>query len=91
MKVYTFYSDSHKSLYDIFLKTLRETNPEIEVFVDVLNQEGSGSFMEEGWESTMGKKLDQIISACERGEVFIHSDSDVIFLKNIEKDVLSYI
>jgi hypothetical protein len=88
MKIYTFYSDSHKYLYDIFIESLRDSNPEIDVVTDILDQEGSGSFMENGWESTMDKKLDQIIRACEIGETFIHSDSDVIFLKDIKEEIL---
>jgi hypothetical protein len=89
MKIYTFYSDSHKYLYDVFIESLENTNPGIDIVTDILEQKGSGSFMENGWESTMNKKLDQIIRACEIGEIFIHSDSDVIFLKNIEEEILS--
>jgi hypothetical protein len=88
MKIYTFYSKSHEDLYDLFLKSLRETNPDIDLVVDIIDQRGSGSFMEEGWMSTMGNKIDQIIRACEIGEIFIHSDSDVIFLKEIGEKIL---
>jgi hypothetical protein len=88
MKLYTFYSESHKYLYDLFLDSIHKTNSFIDINVDILDQQGSGSFMESGWESTMGKKLDQIIRACEEGDIFIHSDSDVIFLRNIEEKIL---
>lgn len=88
MKIYTFYSDSHKSLYNLFLESISKTNPNLEIETDILPQEGSGSFMEEGWEKTMTGKVDQIIKACRRGEIFIHSDSDVVFLKNIEDRIL---
>lgn len=88
MKVYTFYSESHSVLYELFSKSILETNPGLEIETDTLPQEGSGSFMEEGWEKTMNKKVDQIIRACEIGEIFIHSDCDVFFFRNIEKEIL---
>lgn len=88
MKIYTFYSTSHKDLYDIFIKSISKTNPGLEIETDILPQEGSGSFMDKGWEKTMTGKIDQIIRASKEGNIFIHSDSDVIFFKNIEEKII---
>jgi hypothetical protein len=88
MKIYTFYSDSHKNLYDIFIKSLEETNPDLDLHTDLYDQSGSGIFMEDGWENMMSNKLDQIISACQKNKIFIHSDCDVYFLKNIKNRIL---
>jgi hypothetical protein len=88
MKIYTFYSESHMDLYKIFMESVSKTNPNLEIETDTVPQEGSGIFMEEGWERTMTKKMDQIIRASKSEEIFIHSDSDVIFFKNIESEIL---
>lgn len=89
MKLYTFYSETHRELYEIFIKSLNMTNPNISTKVDIFNQTGNGVFMEKGWGDMMSNKLDQIIRACEIGEIFIHSDSDVYFLGNFEERIIS--
>lgn len=88
MKIYTFYSESHKDLYSIFKESLEKTNPDLELHTDLYKQTGSGIFMENGWEDMMSNKLDQIISACTKNEIFIHSDCDVYFFKDIKDKIL---
>jgi|APGre2960657404_1045060.scaffolds.fasta_scaffold06206_5 hypothetical protein len=88
MKILTFYSESHKDLYDLFMESISRTNPDITVHSDLIEQTGSGNFMENGWEKSMSKKLDQIIEACEQGEIFIHSDSDVYFFDKIRDSLI---
>jgi len=88
LKIYTFFSESHASLFELFQKSLVETNPNLEIVVDKLDQFGSGIFMQNGWLESMSKKLDQIIRACEQEDIFIHADSDIYFFNNIEKDLL---
>lgn len=88
MKIFTFYSESHGLLYDLFKESLSRTNPNLEMHVDKIDQFGNGVFMEEGWQKSMTMKMDQIIGACEQGEIFIHSDSDVYFLGEIEKQLV---
>ena len=90
MKVYTFFSESHRSLYERFLRSVARTNPGLEVVVDELEQEcATGDFMSEGWGRTMRHKVNQIRRAIDTGEVFIHSDVDIVFARNIEKSVLA--
>ena len=83
MKIYTFYTPSHKEIYDKYFLT----SPAIEEY-EVISEEFpqeclSGNYLSEGWMDTMHRKLDLIIKAIEdnMGEVFVHADCDVQFLK----------
>ena len=88
MKIFTFFSESHRKLHKLFLESLEKTNPNIQIHSDVIAQSGTGIFMDKGWENSMSDKLDQIIGSCEFGEIFIHSDSDVYFFNSIEEKIL---
>jgi hypothetical protein len=88
LKIFTFFSKSHILLHDLFIESIKRTNPNLKVQSDLIEQFGKGVFMDDGWERSMSKKLDQIIKACESEEIFIHSDSDVYFFRDIEKKIL---
>jgi len=87
MKIYTFYTDTHKKLHEYFLESVT-INSNLTVVSDYFNQECNGNYMSDGWNNTMLKKVDQIIKACENNEVFIHSDCDVFFKKDIYNDII---
>ncbi len=75
-------------LHDLFIESVTRTNPNIVVQSDLIDQFGTGIFMDNGWERSMTNKLDQIIKACETEKIFIHSDSDVYFFGDIEEKIL---
>jgi len=81
MKVYTFFTDSHKSLLDIFLKNFPYSD-NIELNIKWFPQEcKTGSYMTEGWTSTMRKKVEYIIQSLKEtpeNEWFVHSDCDIV-------------
>jgi len=93
MKIYTFYTSSHKELYEEwFLPSLKETNPNLELITRNFDQEClNGDFMADGWMTTMHKKIDLVIEGIKDnwGTVFIHSDCDIQFFGDIEQDIVS--
>jgi len=84
--IYTFYTDTHKGLLDDwFLKTVDETE---DVHVEKFDQECStGSFMEEGWNKTMIKKVDYILECISNDKPFIHADCDIQFFDTVSDDM----
>jgi len=94
MKVYSFFTDSHK----IFYKSFTESFPFEEGFdleLRYFQQDcESGEYMSHGWLKTMRKKVEYILYSLENikiNEVFIHSDIDVVFYKKIKLDILNLI
>ena len=88
MKVYTFFTDSHKNIFNIFEKYFPyEDN--IELNIKWFPQEClSGKYMGDGWNSTMKRKVEYVIQALEEtkdGEWFVHSDCDILFFKDWDK------
>ena len=81
MKVYTFFTESHRKILDLFLENF-PYSPDIELNIKFLPQECStGSFMKEGWNFTMKRKVEYVLQALhetEDGEWFVHSDCDII-------------
>lgn len=89
MKVYTFYSDSHQTLHSRFLSSIKKSNPEIEVISDKISQEcESGEYMKDGWGDTMKRKVSLILDAISKGDIFVHSDCDIVYLKSIKNCLL---
>jgi hypothetical protein len=85
MKVYTFYTDSHREIFEIFEKNFPyEEN--IELNTRWLPQEcHTGSYMGDGWMSTMRRKVQYILDSLEEtkeGDWFVHSDCDILLFKN---------
>jgi len=87
MKVYTYYTPSHKVFFDdYFSKSLMD----LEIVEFNGDQEcQSGSYYKDGWKSTTMKKVDVFIQACKenQGNVFVYSDVDIQFFKPLN-DVL---
>jgi hypothetical protein len=80
MKVYTFFTDSHRKLFDIFEKNFPYKEAELNVkwFPQECN---TGSYMTDGWISTMKRKVEYILQSLEEtpeGEWFVHSDCDIV-------------
>ena len=83
MKLYTFYTDSHQSMYEeVFLPSLIPN--EYELIAKKFDQHcPSGDFDSEGWDITMRNKAELILQAIEDnwGEVFVYVDCDVQFFQ----------
>ena len=94
MKLYTFYTDSHSTLLNnYFLPSVPEEDG-FEIIVEKFPQEClSGNFMEDGWIDTMRKKVLYVLRGIEEnwGNIFIHSDCDVCFLKPFKKEIINEI
>jgi hypothetical protein len=90
LKLYTIYSDSHKDLFEgYFLSSLKNTD--LEIATKKIEQIGSGIYGLDSFNKSMVKKVEVIISAIKDnfGEVFVFSDTDIIFFKKVKKDLLN--
>jgi hypothetical protein len=94
MKIYTFFTDTHKIFLDTFIESFPfEENFDLEIkyFPQECNK---GVFESDGWDRTMKKKIEYILYSLEQtndGDIFIHSDIDIQFFSNIKEDLLSYL
>lgn len=95
MKLYTFYTDTHKNILDnYFLSSFNKTNSNIELDITKFEQKcPSGQYMTNGWLETMQDKINLVIRGIEENwnNYFIHSDCDVQFFGSIETDILNQI
>jgi len=92
MKIYTHYSDSHRSMYDNFKYTLRNIYTKEQVTIRCLyhpQTTQSGSFMTPGWLDSMEYKLNLILDAIDENKDswFIFADCDVQFFKPFIDDL----
>jgi len=84
--LHTFYSPSHKALFDYFFKPSIQ-DKDLNLIVDEIPQECSGLFMKDNWNLAMTRKLELCLKLAKGNEIFVHSDSDVQFFKPIRPDV----
>lgn len=93
LKIYTFYTESHKELFDKhFLPSLEKTNKDLELIVKKFDQNCStGDYMSSGWAETMTNKVNYILQSINDtwGGVFIHADCDMQFFGSIKEDLLN--
>jgi hypothetical protein len=86
MKFFTFYSDSHKHLLDLFLKSFFK-NCNLDLIVRKIEQKCSGDYHSNGWQESMINKIQYIIDSlnqCNDGEIMIHSDCDILICSDID-------
>lgn len=91
MKVYTFYTESHKQILEKFFlpSLLKHENPSL--VIEKFSQKcKNANYMNFGWLETMVDKIKMIIRAIRDnyGEVFIYSDCDIIFCNSFLIDCL---
>ncbi len=92
MKVYTFFSESHRPILNqYFLKTFPFESG-LELSIRYISQDcRTGSFLDDGWTAAMKKKVEYVIDSIEeskgKDEYFVHSDCDIIFFNHIKKDL----
>lgn len=90
MKVYTFYSKSHESLFRRLEDSIAKNCKDLVLVPEIIDQEcPSGEYMNAGWGESMKKKLSVILTAIENGETFIHSDADIVFLKDTKNELVT--
>jgi hypothetical protein len=81
MKVYTFFTDSHRELLKIFQDNF-PFSENTELNIKWFPQEcKTGSFMSDGWTTTMKRKVEYILQSLKEtpeGEWFVHSDCDIV-------------
>jgi len=95
MNLYTFYSDSHSELYNnYFLKSLNKTDGDkFKLFTKKVEQKTeTGSFNENGFNSTMNDKVELLLDAINDnwGNWFLFADCDIQFLNTFYNDLISY-
>ena len=87
MKIYTYYTDSHKILFDNYFSNIKD----LEIDATVGDQEcPSGSYYSNGWKTTTMKKVDVFIKATKEnmGGIFVFSDVDIQFFGPIKDQLL---
>lgn len=88
MKIYTYYTSSHKPFFDnYFSKTVQD----LEIVSVYGDQEcPTGSYYKDGWKDTTMKKVDVFIKACSEnlGDVFVYSDVDIQFFGPLKQVLL---
>lgn len=88
MNIYTFYTDSHIEIFNR-LKKSTDKFSNINLIVEKFPQEcHTAEFMKSGWGNTMKKKTQLIIDAIDKGEVFIHSDCDIIYIQDPSEKIM---
>jgi hypothetical protein len=86
MILHTFYSPSHKPLYDFYFKPSIQ-DKDLDLICDQIPQECSGVYMRDNWNVSMIRKLEFCLKLAGGKDIFVHSDCDVQFFKPIRKDV----
>ncbi len=87
MDIYTFYTDSHVEIFNKLKKSISNFK-NINLIVEKFPQECSGEFMKQGWGSTMKKKTKLILDAIDKGDIFIHSDCDILYFQDPTDKIL---
>lgn len=96
MKMYTFYSESHRDIYeDYFLKSFKKNklDENFELITKVVPQlSDNGGFNSKGFNETMNFKLDLLLEAVKenKDKYFMYCDCDVQFIHNFYQDIISY-
>lgn len=93
IKFCTFFSESHKVFYKLFMNSFPYEN-DVDLIVRYLPQECSGNYNQDDWNLTMKKKVKFIVdylSTLKDGEYLIHSDIDVVFYKPFKNNILDLI
>lgn len=85
MKIYTFYTDSHKRLLDMCLSSLDMVGEKNIVIREFPQFSPTGAFHSQGWTQTMLRKLEYVLYSILERELFLHSDCDIVFYKSFSE------
>lgn len=90
IKLCTFFSDSHRQFYKLFMNSFPYEDG-VDLVVRYLPQDCSGTYNADSWNVTMRKKVGFIVdylSTLQDDELLIHSDIDVVFYRSFKEDIL---
>jgi len=91
IKHYTFFTETHRIFLKYFLNTF-PFDPDIDLNIQFMPQECvTGEFEDTGWMKTMTRKVQYILTSfneLKNGDIFIHSDADIVFLKPYKDNIL---
>ena len=93
MKLLTFYSDSHKQMYErYFLKSFNKHLGHYELHPKRIGQiSHTGEYESQGFDLTMLQKIEMIITSIDINEQpFIYADCDVQFFGDVAHDLGDY-
>ena len=92
IKVFTFFSESHRQLLDVFTKSFPYEDG-VDLTVRFLPQEcASANFESSGWNRTMERKIDYIIEylqSMDDTDMMVHADVDINFYRPFKGDLQS--
>lgn len=86
MNVYTFYTDSHKEIFDLFEEYFyKNSDTKLKLIVSRFEQEcPSATHKEHGWSTTMKRKVECILNALQEtpeNEWFVYTDCDILLFQ----------
>jgi hypothetical protein len=91
MKVYTFFSDTHKAFIDSYVSSF-PFELDFDLEMKYFPQEcETGKYHSENWNKTMKRKVEYILYSLEKtkeNELFVHSDIDIQFFGKIKNDLI---
>jgi hypothetical protein len=94
MKFLTFFTTSHKILFDeYFEKSFKNNFKDCELITKNFEKQHceSASYHQRGWGETQRNKLNFVIEEASKfpGEIFVFCDADIVFIKNFKEDIIS--
>lgn len=93
MKLYTFYTDTHKEFYNkYFLPSFNNFN-EFQIIAKKYEQKGNGMCSTFGFNQLMVTKMDIMINAIQenKGSIFVYMDCDIHIFGNIKEECIKYL
>ena len=90
IKLITCFSASHKALFDKMSASL-PWEPGLELAVRYLEQDGDGSFRNDGWKRSTGRKIEFVVETLESlpdGSLILWVDVDIIFFRPVRDDLV---
>jgi len=88
MRIYTFYTETHRPLLDNSMSSLEAIFEDTGVIIEKFQQYSeSGAFHSPGWKLTMLDKLRYIQLALKAGEPFIHADCDIVYYRPFRRHI----
>jgi hypothetical protein len=94
MKIITFYSDTHKELYDTFISSFNKNlSKDYKLYTRKIDQVSpSGEYNSKGFDLAMVEKLSWIIENIDTTDIntMVFSDCDVQFFRDIDFDIKDY-
>ena len=90
MRLYTFYTETHRPLLDESMMSLKSIAEDTRVVVEKFPQHSeSGAFHSPGWKRTMLDKLRYVELAVKTDEPFIHADCDIVYYRPFRRHIES--